>query len=76
MTDIPENWHVETGEGCTLGVQNKTRIDNMEKCVEKIGGWVEDLRNHYSNRLPTYATVLISVLTAAIGVLVGLLLAK
>ena len=51
---------------CVLGMENKTRINGMEKAVEKIEKCVIDLTNHYSKRLPTWATVMITILSSTV----------
>lgn len=45
---------------CTYGEETR-------KMVEDIGETLQDLRNHYSQRLPPWGSVLISVLTALLA---------
>jgi len=51
-------------EQCILGTENKMRILNLEKAVERIENNIEKLTNHYSGRPSWPVTiVLISLIT-------------
>ena len=53
-------------EDCVLGVKNETRICHLEKAVIEIKESVTKLTNHYSNRLPGWATIMITILGSAV----------
>lgn len=64
--------------GCEFGRMIKKDMDFLVKKIEGISSRFDDtdsnitkLFNHQSSRLPTWATVLIAVLTAIIGGLIG-----
>jgi hypothetical protein len=63
---------------CVLGMENKTRIGAMEKVVEKFvdrtDKAVGQLTNHYSKRLPGWATIIITLLGSLVTGLAVLLL--
>jgi tetrahydromethanopterin S-methyltransferase subunit G len=61
-------------EGCSFGKVTREKVNNVEECVKEIKVSVENVANHYSQRLPAWATVTISVLTALLGIAVGLIL--
>lgn len=56
-------------EPCILGTKNETRIDNLEKAVERIADDVDKITNHYSKKPSWFIAILITVLTNAIVVL-------
>ena len=59
-------------EQCILGVENKTRIDNLEKIMQEMKDCVKELTNHYSRRLPGWATLLITLLSSLVTALLVL----
>ena len=64
--------------GCEFGRMIKKDMDFLIKKIDGIGtrfdetdGNITQLFNHQSNRLPTWTTVTIAVMTAIIGGLIG-----
>jgi len=51
-------------KNCPLGIENKTRIDGMEKAVDEIKEAVTNLSNHYSQRPTWFISIVISSLVA------------
>jgi hypothetical protein len=49
---------------CEYGKENREMIKELQKAVL-------DITNHYSQRLPAWATIMIAVLTAICGALIG-----
>lgn len=49
---------------CDYGIENREMIKELQKAVL-------DITNHYSQRLPAWGTVVISILTAITGILLG-----
>jgi hypothetical protein len=49
---------------CQYGIDNREMIKEIQKAVI-------ELTNHYSQRLPAWATIMIAILTAACGALIG-----
>ena len=61
-------------EDCPLGRENKTRIINVEKSVDRIIICVEKLTNHYSNRPSRWdAFVFAAMTTGLVSMVVGLI---
>ena len=49
---------------CDYGIANREMINELQKAVL-------DLRNHYSNRLPVWATALITLLSSlCVGIII------
>ena len=48
--------------------------ERMERAIEKLGYDVQEIKDEFANRLPTWATILLSILTASLGVCLGCLL--
>jgi len=64
--------------GCEYGRMIKKDMDFLVKKIDVIGKRFDDtdtnitqLFNHQSNKLPTWATIAIAVMTAIIGGLIG-----
>lgn len=49
---------------CQFGMDNREMIKELQKAVL-------DITNHYSQRLPAWASLVIAVLTALCGALIG-----
>lgn len=67
--------------GCEFGRMIKKDMNFLVKKIDVIGSRFDDtdsnitkLFNHQSSRLPTWATVAISILTAMVGGLIGVVL--
>ena len=69
----------DPANNCGVGIDNRRRIMNLEKSEE--GQWtaLSELRGHMDesmdklrNRLPTWATLVMSILTGLLGVLLAL----
>jgi tetrahydromethanopterin S-methyltransferase subunit G len=58
-------------EECVLGAENKTRIINIEKAVDKIATSVEKLTNCYSQRPTKAVLVAITILAGLLGTSIG-----
>ena len=58
-----------TTEQCVLGHENRTRIDNLEKAIDRIEAAVNKIANHYSKKPSWFITILITVLSNAIVLL-------
>ncbi len=56
-------------EQCVLGAENKTRITNLEKAVDKVADSVEKLTNCYSSRPQWYIALTISALVGIVSTL-------
>lgn len=48
--------------------------ERMERVIEKLGYDVQEIKDEFANRLPTWATIVLSILTASLGVCLGCLL--
>ncbi len=48
--------------------------ERMERAIEKLGYDVQEIKDEFANRLPTWATIVLSILTASLGVCLGCLL--
>lgn len=48
--------------------------ERMERAIEKLGHDVQEIKDEFANRLPTWATIVLSILTASLGVCLGCLL--
>lgn len=48
--------------------------ERMERAVEKLGYDVQEIKDEFANRLPIWATIVLSILTASLGVCLGCLL--
>ena len=48
--------------------------ERMERAVEKLGYDVQEIKDEFANRLPTWVTIVLSILTASLGVCLGCLL--
>jgi len=64
---------------CGVGIDNRRRIMALEKSQESTWSALDNLRAHLDesmdrlrNRLPVWATLVISVLTGLVGVLLAL----
>ncbi len=55
-----------------LARENRVMINNLSKSVKSIEVSILDLTNHYSKRLPLWATVIITLLSSLV---VGLIVA-
>jgi hypothetical protein len=58
-------------DGCAFGMVNRTMIDGIKSDVTSIKEGIESIReeqkvlfNHQSNRLPMWATVIITILSS------------
>lgn len=56
-------------ESCTLGTENKGRIDNLEQSLARIEKAIEKISNHYSKRPSWFIAIFITALTNAITLL-------
>ena len=60
------------GEDCTIGAQHSAEIQNLQRDAERLHAVDEQqwtAINTIRNRLPTWATLLISILMALLGIL-------
>jgi hypothetical protein len=58
-------------KGCTYGVVTREKVNNHEKIIEEIKDSVVNLSNHYSKRLPAWATLTLTLLSSlAVGLIV------
>ena len=64
---------------CGVGIDNRRRIMALEKAQESTWTALDNLREHLEesmdrlrNRLPVWATLVISILTGLVGVLLAL----
>ena len=48
--------------------------ERMERAIDKITNDVQEIKDEFANRLPTWATIVLSILTASLGVCLGCLL--
>lgn len=48
--------------------------ERMERAIEKLGYDVQEIKDEFANRLPTWVTIVLSILTASLGVCLGCLL--
>jgi len=55
-------------DGCEFGRNNRIFIDEIKEDIASI----KQNTNHFSKRLPQWATLLISILTATIGFIIAL----
>jgi len=55
-------------KGCEFGRTNRIYISEIKEDIKTI----KQNTNHFSKRLPEWATILISLLTALLGLAVGL----
>ena len=58
-------------EECVLGTENKTRIINLEKAVDKIAISVDKLTNHFSGRPTRAFLVVVTILAGLLGTSIG-----
>jgi hypothetical protein len=60
-----------TNNGSAYGRENRQLILAIKEDIAEIKKGIEDLRNHYSHRLPLWASTLITILTSlSIGLIV------
>jgi tetrahydromethanopterin S-methyltransferase subunit G len=62
--------------GCAYGKVTRERVDNIEKCVMEIKESIENISNHYSQRLPTWVTVILALCGTIIGALLTAVLTR
>jgi len=55
-------------KGCEFGRTNRIFIDEIKNDIETI----KQNTNHFSKRLPEWATIIISILMASLGLVIGL----
>jgi hypothetical protein len=60
-----------TMDDCTLGVQNQTRIGNIEKKMDEFGEAINDIRDRLLGRPSWIITVLFAMMSSTV---VGLLM--
>jgi hypothetical protein len=63
-------------DGCTYGKVTRTMVENLKYDIQEIKDTTKNLSNHYSQRLPAWGTILISVLVGMIGTLAGVAFSK
>lgn len=56
---------------CAYGQVTRQMVKDIQKDISEIKNSMGDLSNHYSKRLPTWATYLFMALTAVVGGLLG-----
>ena len=61
-------------KGCSYGVVTREKVLNLEKAVANIDTSVSNITNHYSQRLPVWASVLLTILGIMVGALIGVAL--
>ena len=59
---------------CAYGMVTRQMVEDIKKDISEIKISIGNLSNHYSKRLPTWASYLFMVLTALIGGLVSKLI--
>lgn len=56
---------------CSYGMVTRQMVEDIKKDISEIKVSVANMSNHYSKRLPTWATYLFMALTALLGGLIG-----
>jgi len=54
--------------GCAFGRETRQMVEDMKEDIRDIKKTLEELRNHYSKRIPPIIALIISLLTGALGV--------
>ena len=54
-----------------LGRENRVMINAIKEDISAIKVGMTNLSNHYSKRIPMWASVLFMILTAVIGAVIG-----
>ncbi len=57
--------------GCSYGIVTREKILNLERAVLSIENSLLNVSNHYSQRLPTWASVVMTILGIMVGALIG-----
>jgi hypothetical protein len=63
---------MEQNNGCAFGRETRQMTINIKDDIKEIKEAAFDLRNHYSQRLPTWASVAISILLGLLGAVIAL----
>lgn len=58
-------------KGCTYGKITREKVHNHEEIIKEIKESVLNMSNHYSKRLPAWATITITILSSlTVGLIV------